>query len=172
MCASPTNTLRSWTKEGSTSSSATLLRLRTTPEETHRHDVPTSTDAARYLLCVRARTQWRIEADAHQIEPVVLHVFGGVERVPAPLERFVGAFCDQPVVRLGAGGVHNAGTALQVNDRLRGDRQRPSVDLSPPFPVPAAHLVLLFELLRWGKVQQTHVDQFLEVLVEGEDVFP
>lgn len=94
--------------------------------------VPTSTDAARYLLRVRARTQWRIEADAHQIEPVVLHIFGAVEHVPAPLERFVGAFCDQPVVRLGAGGVDDAGTALQVNDRLRGERQLRLVGLSRP----------------------------------------
>lgn len=34
MCASPTNTLRSWTKDGSTSSSAVLLLMRMTPERT------------------------------------------------------------------------------------------------------------------------------------------
>lgn len=69
--------------------------------------------------CSRARTQRRVEADAHQVEPVVLHVFGAVERVLAPLERLVGRLGDQPVVGLGAGGVHDAGVALQVNDGLR-----------------------------------------------------
>lgn len=36
----------------------------------------------------------------------------------------------------------------------------------------AAHLVFLFELLCGTKVQQAHVDQLLEVLVEGKDVPP
>lgn len=36
----------------------------------------------------------------------------------------------------------------------------------------AAHLVFLFELLCGTKVQQAHVDQLLEVLVESKDVPP
>lgn len=36
----------------------------------------------------------------------------------------------------------------------------------------AAHLVFLFELLCGAKVQQAHVDQLLEVLVESKDVPP
>lgn len=86
---------------------------------------------------VHTRTQWRIEADAHQIEPVVLHIFGAVERVLALLKRFVRTFCDQPVVRLRAGGVNNAGFALQINDRLcRSRNKRPHLgDVSHDFPV-------------------------------------
>lgn len=36
----------------------------------------------------------------------------------------------------------------------------------------AANLVFLFELLCGSKVQQTHVDQLLEVLVKSKDVLP
>lgn len=36
----------------------------------------------------------------------------------------------------------------------------------------AANLVFLFEFLCGSKVQQTHVDQLLEVLVKSKDVLP
>lgn len=87
---------------------------------------------------VRTRTQRCIEADAHQIEPVVLHIFGAVEDVLAPLERLVGTFCDQPVVRLRAGGVNNAGLALQINDCLYRSRNKRLHldDVSPDFSAP------------------------------------
>ena len=35
-----------------------------------------------------------------------------------------------------------------------------------------AYLVFLLELLHGTKLQQTHVDQLLQVLVKYEDVFP
>lgn len=92
------------------------------------------------ILCHSAhtRTQWCIEADAHQIEPVVLHIFGGVERVLALLKRLVRTFCDQPVVRLRVGGVNNAGFALQINDCLcrSGNKRLRLGDVSRDFPVP------------------------------------
>ena len=69
-------------------------------------------------VCVSACTQWCIEADTHQVKPVVFHIFGSVECVLAPLKRFVRRLCDQPVVRLGLGGVNNGGVALQVQKHL------------------------------------------------------
>lgn len=36
----------------------------------------------------------------------------------------------------------------------------------------AANLVFLFEFLCGSKVQQTHIDQLLEVLVKSKDVLP
>lgn len=67
---------------------------------------------------VRVLTQRSVEADAHQVEPVVLHVVGAGERVLAPLERFVGQLRDEPVVRLGVGGVHDGGVAFQEHKTL------------------------------------------------------
>lgn len=69
-------------------------------------------------VCVCACTQWCIEADTHQVKPVVFHIFGGVECVLALLKRFVRRLCDQPVVRLGLRGVDDGGIALQVQKHL------------------------------------------------------
>lgn len=125
--ANPMNTLRSWTKEGSASSSVTLLLLRMTPgENTNKERKFSRLPVWCWWLCfyvcmcvcVSACTQWCIEADTHQVKPVVFHIFGSVECVLAPLKRFVRRLCDQPVVRLGLGGVNNGGVALQVQKHL------------------------------------------------------
>lgn len=72
----------------------------------------------RVFVCVRARTQGCIEADAHQVKPVIFYIFGGIECVLAPLKRFVRRLCDQPVVRLCISGVNNADVTLQVHKHL------------------------------------------------------
>lgn len=43
----------------------------------------------RDFIVMSARTQWRVEADTHQVKPVAFHVINGVERVLTPLKRFV-----------------------------------------------------------------------------------
>lgn len=72
----------------------------------------------RVFVCVRARTQGCIEADAHQVKPVIFYIFGGIECVLAPLKWFVRRLCDQPVVRLCISGVNNADVTLQVHKHL------------------------------------------------------
>lgn len=74
-------------------------------------------------VCVRARTQWCVEADAHQVKPVVFYIFGGDECVLAPLKWFVRRLRDQPVVRLCISGVNNADVTLQVHKHL-DDKER------------------------------------------------
>lgn len=69
-------------------------------------------------VCVCVCTQWCIEADTHQVKPVVFYIFSGVECVLAPLKQLVRWLCDQPVVRLSIGGVNNGGNALQVQKHL------------------------------------------------------
>lgn len=68
--------------------------------------------------CTHAQTQRCVEHDAHQVKPVVLNVLGRVERVAAPLKGLVGRLSDQPVVRLGVGGVHDGDVALHVHKHL------------------------------------------------------
>lgn len=129
MYASPMNTLRSWTKEGSISSSVGFLLLRMTPRKIKTekeldfffspYDYQ-SCDWFCFNASVSECTQRRIKADTHQVKPKVFYIFSRVEFILSPLKRFVRRLRDQPVVRLSTGGVNNAGIALQVQKQLDG----------------------------------------------------
>lgn len=59
-----------------------------------------------------------VQAHTHQVKPVVFYIIGRIERVPARFKRFVLRLCDQPVVRLRAGGVDDGGVSSQTNEHL------------------------------------------------------
>lgn len=69
-------------------------------------------------MVMYARTQWCVEADAHQVKPVLFQVISSVEDVRAPFKRFFKALCDQPVVRLGVGGVNNSSITFKIHKHL------------------------------------------------------
>lgn len=93
--AIPANTLRSWTKDGGDSSSVTFLLLRITPAKRKERQrtliLVFSIMCLTVFVCLQmiASTQGCVEADAHQVKPIVFYIFSRVESVLPSLKWLV-----------------------------------------------------------------------------------